>query len=290
MDNKRYEQLSEIANEFIFEYDYQLDILKLSQKCASMFGLPREMKIRDAGISAEVLKKLDEIETYSLEVSQDPGSVSKEIELHVATGEKRWFRVMSSAILDINRKPLYLVGKVMDIQEQREEKKALLEQSKQDGLTKVLNSGASRDTIIEILQKLDESDSGGFLIMDVDYFKNINDTLGHYIGDCVLMAVADCLVHMSSHDDIIGRLGGDEFILCIKGVKTREDLETVCEKYRNQLRNLSDILAVDHKITVSIGATLLRPGEPFDELYQRADSALYQAKDLGRDRYQIQIS
>ena len=118
-------------------------------------------------------------------------------------------------------------------------------------------------------------------ILDIDYFKAINDTFGHPKGDWVLKQVAQTLEENFGPTDILGRLGGDEFAVYAQAIKEPAD---ALEKGQRLLERLHQIaITADQPITVSIGAAISRPGQSYDELYQQADQALYQAKRKGRN-------
>lgn len=116
------------------------------------------------------------------------------------------------------------------------------------------------------------------LLIDVDHFKRINDTLGHSTGDAALIELATCSEKIVRAIDYFGRIGGDEFAVLLPDTTMSEAL-MVAERLRKDFRALNQ--TVHH--TVSIGAANLRDGEDFYALRQRADAALYRAKTLGRD-------
>ena len=125
------------------------------------------------------------------------------------------------------------------------------------------------------------------LIADIDHFKNFNDTYGHLIGDQVLRLVAHTLVENLKGRDIIARYGGEEFVILLPNT-TMADAERVGDQLRNHLatkqlrrKNTQETLGV---ITISIGCTEYGPNEDLDTLVARADAALYEAKQTGRNK------
>lgn len=124
----------------------------------------------------------------------------------------------------------------------------------------------------------------GILFMDIDHFKQFNDTYGHAVGDEVLKYVAKTLIKNSRPFDFYGRWGGEEFLGIIRNI-TGRDLENL----GNRLRLLveASYLAQGEErlhVTISIGATLVKEGDTSDTLMKRADSLLYQSKNSGRNR------
>lgn len=121
-------------------------------------------------------------------------------------------------------------------------------------------------------------------ILDIDHFKHVNDRLGHAAGDTVLKELARLIEDSRREADSFFRIGGEEFAL-ITFASNGTNLETACEKIRLAV-SLHEFVNAGH-LTVSIGATHYQPGDDYDSLFKRADSALYQAKQSGRDRVVI---
>ncbi len=127
--------------------------------------------------------------------------------------------------------------------------------------------------------------SAALLFLDLDHFKRINDSYGHDVGDRVLGAVADRLLHSVREGDVVGRLGGDEFTLLLPGVRTVAEASDAAQHLLERLR--APLLVGDHGMTVaaSIGISLYpSDGDDSTALLRKADIAMYRAKDSGRGR------
>ncbi len=126
--------------------------------------------------------------------------------------------------------------------------------------------------------------SAGLLFMDIDHFKLVNDTYGHNAGDKVLSMVTATFNHSLRATDTIGRWGGEEFVAILKDINTDSMLRQVAEKVRTlvELSRL-DLYGRSLTVTVSIGATRLRPGDTPESLVERADGLMYQSKKAGRN-------
>ncbi|APW37676.1 sensor domain-containing diguanylate cyclase [Rhodoferax koreense] len=123
------------------------------------------------------------------------------------------------------------------------------------------------------------------LFIDLDRFKNINDTLGHHIGDGVLRSVAHRLSHAVRADDTVSRLGGDEYVVILRGVSDRAEVQQMVERRLIPLiRQTHHVEGHDLHVSCSVGVSLYPDdGSDLDQLMRRADAAMYVAKSEGRD-------
>jgi diguanylate cyclase (GGDEF)-like protein len=123
-------------------------------------------------------------------------------------------------------------------------------------------------------------------ILDIDFFKKVNDTFGHLVGDTVLKELADILRKSLRDSDIVARWGGEEFVLalCVKEV---DEAKYILEKLRKNIENYH--FSTVEKLTCSCGYTLYKGSEENDTVFQRADEALYKAKINGRNRVEAKI-
>lgn len=124
----------------------------------------------------------------------------------------------------------------------------------------------------------------GLMVLDLDHFKQVNDTHGHDIGDQVLRQVARCLKELTRYHDVVARLGGEEFAIIAPNMN-HDRLIKLAERIRKTISTLAiDTGNVRLRITTSVGLAVWDGKEAADELYRRADKMLYQAKRLGRNR------
>lgn len=126
-----------------------------------------------------------------------------------------------------------------------------------------------------------DSISGAFAILDIDHFKRVNDTFGHFCGDEVLAALAEMMRHFFRDNDLLFRYGGEEFVIVLMDVDT-QDAETVLNRFLVALENKT--FNEVGRITASIGYTDLNFALPHSELFRQADQALYFSKTHGRNQ------
>lgn len=161
---------------------------------------------------------------------------------------------------------------------------SVVQQAQTDSLTGIYNRATGKDMIDAILQKSIEEQSA-MLMIDIDNFKEINDNYGHEQGDKILIAFAQCLSSSFRKGDVVARMGGDEFVVLISNISSRQFIEKKCNHIFQQALK---IRAKDSTLNCSIGIGIApKDGNSFSELYRNADSALYQAKKKGKNRYQF---
>lgn len=172
--------------------------------------------------------------------------------------------------------------------ELRETSARLAHTASHDSLTGIRNRRAMMDDCRRALDEAGCTDLVGLLHLDIDQFKDINDTKGHAAGDAVLIRVARSLEAAARRDDIVARIGGDEFVVVCPAIRSAEDLYDVAAAILRGCETPFDWTS--HRITcrVSIGAALSTPGQTDpDLLLQRADFALYEAKRTQDGRFAI---
>lgn len=230
------------------------------------------------------------MQALSLETLWEEYRQEKEyIEVQCKRIENHAFRWTSTLIYRVHESEgANVVFVVRDIDEQKRAELALKEQAEFDGLTGLYNAATARSKIKEALSALHtEGEKQIFILLDLDHFKQINDTFGHAAGDQVLIDVAEKLKKHFRSSDIVGRLGGDEFVIMLCDVKSDHYIDTIAGTLSPEL--VQTYTQGDTSITVSasIGISLSPDdGVTFEDLYKKADSALYKVKKSGRNGYQ----
>ncbi len=154
-----------------------------------------------------------------------------------------------------------------------------------DPLTGLNNRKAVMDRIKNCVENKEAFDSHALMFVDIDRFKLINDTLGHPCGDKLLKSAAQKMNSVFRETDLIGRVGGDEFLILLKHVKEPFIVREKAEALLESISGLSDEINSPVQISCSIGISLYEgDGTSFDKLYERADTAMYRAKRAGRNK------
>lgn len=174
----------------------------------------------------------------------------------------------------------------------KKRQRALMEYANTDALTGLCNKEKTKNEIENWLEKTEEhSGIQAFCIMDVDFFKEVNDTFGHLVGDLVLQTIGDFLMHQFRSGDVLGRIGGDEFVIFMKNVDTVEHLKEKVKEVTEGISGLRIPELKGKKLSVSLGVSYVPDyGKTYLELYTNADIALYETKRKGRNGYTIYIA
>jgi diguanylate cyclase (GGDEF)-like protein/PAS domain S-box-containing protein len=227
-----------------------------------------------------------------------------EFRMRTRSGDYRWFRARASAVHDDEGQPIRMAGSIQDITDRKEAIEQLERISTQlaqanteiavdariDPLTRVLNRGAWEEAItIEDERSRRHGHAYAVMIVDIDHFKQFNDAAGHLAGDDCLRAIADCICRTCRLTDVVGRYGGEEFVVLLAETDLpsgQRAAERVLETIRGRgIRH--EGLGPDACVTASAGVAEGPLPDGWKPVLDEADKALYRAKSNGRDRVEI---
>lgn len=271
MELEKHLQFYEMTSEWFFEYNYKTEKIINSTNIQSGTD---EILLSDAN-------RKDIIEFIRTKKSG-----AEDLLLDCADGRQHWMRFVLKTSYNDSGRPIYTMGKVTNVDSEKVEMEHLLDKAQKDSLTHIFNAGTCRTLVEKSLSLCNEEDRGALLFADIDHFKGINDTFGHQEGDRVIIEVANILLESFPKEDIVGRPGGDEFLVYMKDLGTLDELRIKCETLNREIGRIA-IGGETQKVTVSIGVSLSDGAQTVDQLYELADKALYQAKAKGRNGYVI---
>jgi diguanylate cyclase (GGDEF)-like protein/PAS domain S-box-containing protein len=180
-----------------------------------------------------------------------------------------------------------VVSAIRDISERKLHEAKITHQATHDALTDLPNRAYFRDLLARGLAQAQRTETLlAVLFLDLDGFKNINDTLGHEAGDALLKTVAQRIVGVLRKDDVVARQGGDEFTIMLQGIHTVPDIIQIADKLLEAVSR--PVAHGEHPmyVTASIGITISPfDDEDVDSLLRNADTAMYQAKGAGKNRF-----
>lgn len=195
--------------------------------------------------------------------------------------------MMLSQQYDVFIKKSMLSGmkKIEELRQMEKEKDHYEEISRLDGMTGILNKNAIEYYIKEYLDIYNPVQKAGLILIDIDNFKMINDNFGHMLGDTIIKRVAKTITQTFRSTDIVGRVGGDEFLVLMKGVKTKGEVVEKAEELRITFEKIFMEDQDKFKISVSVGVSMIENNSyDYGQLFSKADQALYEAKNAGRNQ------
>ena len=286
------EKLSIVANlsaDIVFEYIVSDDILKISFKEGSEFVLREEIFDFES-----LFKNKKIIHSSDLEVFEklcDSVRLGKDIitaELRIFNTELDdyiWATINARTIFSENGKPVSVIGRLRNISKNKEAEMRLIDKAERDPLTKIYNKSTTMSLIKDYLRTDSRETNDALIIVDVDNFKAVNDNLGHLFGDSILIDLSQEMQDLFRTSDVVGRIGGDEFVVFLRGIKQKRHIE---DKAADICRIFELLYSGEHEetITGSLGIAIFpQDGDTYDELFKKADIALYSSKNAGKNCY-----
>jgi diguanylate cyclase (GGDEF)-like protein/PAS domain S-box-containing protein len=194
-----------------------------------------------------------------------------------------------SAVRDAQGLATHYIAVFSDISERKAAESRISFLAQHDMLTRLPNRSLMHDRLSQAIANAQRSrEHVALLFADLDRFKNINDSLGHQVGDLLLQAVAERLLHCVRRGDTVSRVGGDEFILILPGIREASAAAQVARKALQSLSRPYLIEGHEISITPSIGISVYPDdGADIDTLVRNADAAMYEAKQRGRGQFQF---
>ena len=198
-----------------------------------------------------------------------------------------WMEFSIHPVFNEQGSVIQVVAEGRDVSQRKAAEKRVLHQAHFDTLTGLPNRFLTLDRLSQLLSETQRTnDSVAVLFLDLDDFKKINDTLGHETGDKLLVEAAERLNSVVRDGDTVGRLGGDEFIVLLGGLKSADAARPIAEHLLDRFRNAFKVDGRELMLTISLGIAIYpEDGDNASELLRNADAAMYHSKDLGRNTY-----
>lgn len=291
LSEERYRIITSQTDDIIFEWNVKEDTIFYSGNLENRFDSKSSFTELTKKIYESDLIHKDDVKIFSEILSSiingDPYK-ENEIRMRRSTGIYNWYKMRITAIFDANSNISRAIGVVSDIDKEKKEAEELLFKAQRDSLTALYNKGTTESLIQEYIENEGRNAGGALLLIDMDNFKSINDNLGHLAGDFVLTNLSSMLSDIFKGNSIIGRIGGDEFIIFIKDINSEEMIHKKAEELVNGFRTNFTSEFENYKVSGSIGiAKYPEHGTRFEQLYINADKATYLAKHKGKDNYCI---
>lgn len=294
LEGERYRIASELSNDVLFEYHINTDEMYYAEKYKELFSGSQTMHKYvqecnkrldlvypdDWGIYLEYCRRLAEGQSY----------IEAEFRVKDRMNNYIWCQVMGKTIFSDEKIPVRVIGKIVNVDMQKRELEALEYKATRDPLTGVYNKEV---TIKKIEKYINGNKNGKHILMFIDFddFKKVNDNHGHLLGDKVLTYVIGRIRNVFSEGEIIGRVGGDEFVVFAGNIDHRDDILQKAETLVKALDTTYMTNGQEISISGSIGiASYPEDGLHYEQLIQCADKALYHVKQQGKNNYRLYTS
>jgi diguanylate cyclase (GGDEF)-like protein/PAS domain S-box-containing protein len=282
---ERFEALVQDSSDVITVLDPDMRIASASAAVQRIMGYwPAEL----VGVPYRQLIHPDDVELLRGSLGTGGADHRAEVRIRHADGAWHWHDV---TVRDLTRNPA--VGGVVinhrDVTERRAFQEQLVYEASHDALTALANRAQLLRTLQDrFAEAAAEGSWVGVLYLDLDGFKQVNDTHGHDAGDALLVTVADSLRRCVLGGDTVGRMGGDEFAVVLNRVASADDAVSVAKRILGDLARPVTVNGVEVRPRASIGVALAEPGRSeTDEVLHRADTAMYHAKRAGTTGWQL---
>lgn len=286
MSEEKFKMIFNNANDCIMIYDFNGKVLEINDKACKKLGFSRTNLLNKPITDSSIIEYFKDLDEKKQEL-QKKGSLIFESTI-VSKNNKKIPVEISSKIIDYNNtKAVLSISR--DITERKKVEELVRKLAYKDSLTELPN----RLLFIEhfnLIKANAERHNKKFAVMliDLDNFKTVNDTIGHNGGDKLLKDVGKRFISSLRKEDMVARIGGDEFLLLIPEMKSMQNAENVAEKLVEIFRKQFVISNHKIRITLSIGISIFPDnGRTYDILLKKADSAMYKVKKESKDNYKV---
>ena len=289
----RFQHVHAISGAYVWETDADGRITYISEQCYTIKGYRAEQLIGRKLFEHMPEDKKTQLKDILLNMAKHKQTkFSLRIKNTLPDGRVVWEQIRGGGLFDDKQTLIGLRGAGISITEQVEAEERIKKLAFFDPLTHLPNRRMFLDRLKNaVTAAMRHHKFGAILFIDLDHFKNLNDSLGHDIGDELLKQIAQCLRTQLRGEDTAARLGGDEFIILFTELGDTEDnaiahAHIVTKKIQQALAKEFYLKGHCYHLSLSIGITLFpQPGTEIHDLIKQADTALYRAKDNGRNQY-----
>ncbi len=282
--------LSEAEGEKILDYNAKTDVMVMRSN--DEYGLAKDE------IHSRYMERFDASTIYKEDVAyykavlesllRSPKHDTIEFRIKRFDDDFNWYQANLTSLLGPEGYVTRIVGRMININDKKLKEMELLLRAEKDALTGIYNQGATEQLIRNAIGDSKENTLSALMIIDLDNFKEANDLLGHANGDQLLEKTAGILNEMFKGGDIIGRIGGDEFMVYMRNMSTISDADELAGSIVKNVRYELDFEGQPIHVTCSVGVAVYPyHGKTYEELFEKADRAVYTVKANGKDGYRV---
>ena len=279
-----FEMIEKLMPDIFWWLDRKTKTIDFLSDGLSNFNVERRMHNFPESIINRGIIVDDDLSTVELikDAIKHNKELSFELQLNSKDNKLSWYKIQYHIIETKNVSAIF--GLLININEIKNYEYL----SKFDTLTGCLNKITTEKNITSTLNHSYYTDIHALFVVDIDSLKSINDTFGHPFGDVVIAEIGCRLRNIVREDDIVGRIGGDEFIVFVKTLKNAHEIIGQAERILNVLNCTVCKGDIHCHVSASIGVVVSTTNvDTFQELYKKADGAMYESKQQGKNRYSI---
>ena len=284
---EKFRLISESSKVGIFQLDIKGNCIYANQELATITGLGLDDILENNWLHAIHSDDLPTILTKWQQMIAEKEAIT--VNCRIRGQQTRWISGYVGLLKSVAGEPIGFLGSVTDITDVKNAQIQLEQMAFYDTLTGLANRRLFRNRLEHILNNLNrEGTHLGLILIDLDHFKHVNDSLGHDSGDALLSLIASRLQHCVRASDTVARLGGDEFAVLLPGISSSVAISNITQKILQALKEPIVLHEREIRITGSAGIAIApEDANSAETLVKNADLALYQAKDHGRNNYQF---
>ncbi len=282
--------LSQAEGEKIIDYNAKTDVMTI--RTNDEYGIAQDE------IHSRYMQRFNAAMIYKEDVAyykavlesllKSPKHDTIEFRIKRFDNDYTWYQANLTSLLGAEGYVSRIVGRMININERKLKEMELLLRAEKDALTGIYNQGATEQLIHNAIQAGNENALSAMMIIDLDNFKEANDLLGHANGDQLLEKTADILKEMFKGGDVIGRIGGDEFLVYMRNVESISEADEMAGNIVKSVRYDLDFEGQPIHVTCSVGVAVYPyHGKTYEELFEKADRAVYTVKANGKDGYRV---
>lgn len=291
LENERYRVATELTNDTVFDYNIITDTLVHTKQDNNAYPCtPIIPNFSDNIFNLPLIHPDDKsiLKSFCSDLQSGKSTLLAELRLLGENNHYIWCNIKGKTIYSDDNIPIRVIGKIINIDSQKKQLEYLRQKSQSDSLTNLYNKATTQELIDRYIATHSQKQNHALMIIDIDDFKAINDTCGHLFGDEVLMQVTTQLKSLFGKEDIVGRIGGDEFVVFMGSIQSMRDIQAKASTISRIFRDTCYKEMQPLSISCSIGISLYpNDGMTYVELLNNADKALYSTKHSGKNSFSV---
>lgn len=280
--NEQFRAVVDIAEEFIYYRDLNGAYKYVSPSCEKLTGYPVDVFYMNPHFMNSIIHEKDrEIwKNHVHDINDNYENETLDIRIIHKSGEIKWMKHVCATVTDSAGKQIGVRSSNIDITEQKNHENQIFNMAYYDPLTNLPNRRLFEQNLESMVEKAkDENDIFSVMFLDLDRFKNINDSFGHKLGDKVLVAVTQLVIESCHNQCLVSRFGGDEFVLICSEIESSKQAKEFADNIIKKIEHPIFIDDVSIYISASIGVAFYpEDGSDMSTLIRNADTAMYKSK------------